>query len=677
MAQTIFNGRDTISLVKQLIRYDIPFLLLGKSSIGKSYSVIEMTRRWRLPHSLLYIGSEKPSNIEGLPRLTGKRAGSDTLEFYKPAWFPSTFLIEAYVSNGKKIFDKYIKDFYSGDKEGCMSGKNFKELEAIFEGLFLWEWDGNTTSKQDMKIVEVKNAEGDLTETFLNDKAMVVERQLISDAELFKMQDAALEKGEDIVVRDDVRDFCLYLSTLLGYGNFWLILDELDKVDESEQDKYAPLLHIVRERIIKEYSMRTLNDGKGIGVPKKVMPLGDYSKVKKDLDEAIDQKMPLLDTRIIGIANATEDIEDALFRRFCHLIVEEVMYVSAPPADMTGMRACLNDVTRRTNASALTEDLDFKLLNEVNLQWQFGFLPTMLNENDALNNFIRTNFVEVYGKAGFTTPVQKAIEMKKISSEDALYDMTKQSALFKIIRNNFGMDSDMDGSDSVMLQKGIYRCLASTLVGGGGPMSTQTAGEDSDKTESVREDAINSTIAEALKASGNNADDAADYLIGKASTELDAAQTQADLRFAMETLLGYVELTNGTSLRKPMLEKFYPVAIRYAVKPNVPKFGTDQINQMIKLINKFIQLDVPDAEIRSLDAESVNPKILAILSVRRLLDLFVQEQMQAGIYRAVQKKLKETGQLAILKQFSLIVLKRKMIPSNTPLFEVVKANAQK
>ena len=115
MAQTIFNGRDTISLVKQLIRYDIPFLLLGKSSIGKSYSVIEMTRRWRLPHSLLYIGSEKPSNIEGLPRLTGKRAGSDTLEFYKPAWFPSTFLIEAYVSNGKKIFDKYIKDFYSGD----------------------------------------------------------------------------------------------------------------------------------------------------------------------------------------------------------------------------------------------------------------------------------------------------------------------------------------------------------------------------------------------------------------------------------------------------------------------------------------------------------------------------------------------------------------------------------
>ena len=40
MAEAIFSGERTIQLVKQLIRYDIPFLLLGKSSIGKSYSVI-------------------------------------------------------------------------------------------------------------------------------------------------------------------------------------------------------------------------------------------------------------------------------------------------------------------------------------------------------------------------------------------------------------------------------------------------------------------------------------------------------------------------------------------------------------------------------------------------------------------------------------------------------------
>ena len=122
-----------------------------------------------MPHSLLYIGSEKPSNIEGLPRLTGKRAGSDTLEFYKPAWFPSTFQIEAYVTNGKDLFDKYIKKFYSGDKEGCLAGTNFRELNAIFDGLFVWEWDGNTTTKQDMKIAKLDS--GELTQSFSQRKS--------------------------------------------------------------------------------------------------------------------------------------------------------------------------------------------------------------------------------------------------------------------------------------------------------------------------------------------------------------------------------------------------------------------------------------------------------------------------------------------------------------------------
>ena len=302
--EKLFSGKRTIALVKQLIRYDIPFLLLGKSSIGKSYSIIEMTERWRMPKSLLYIGSEKPSNIEGLPRLTGKRAGGDTLEFYKPNWFPSTYQIERYVSNGKKIFDEYIDKHFDGDKEGCKSGRNYTALESIFEGLFVWEWSSNTTTKEGMKIAVVK---GGLSEAFLNDSPMEVQRELYSDAELFKMQSEAAE-GEEVIVRDDVRDLCLYLSTLLGYGNFWLILDELDKVDESEQDKYAPLLHIVRERIIKEYSMRTLNEGKGAGVPKKVKAGSDYSTIKEQLDEAISLKMPLLDTRIIGIANATADM---------------------------------------------------------------------------------------------------------------------------------------------------------------------------------------------------------------------------------------------------------------------------------------------------------------------------------------------------------------------------------
>ncbi len=109
---------------------------------------------------------------------------------------------------------------------------------------------------------------------------MMVEREIFSDAEIIKMKTEA-EAGQSIFVRDDVRDLCLYLSTLLGYGNYWLILDELDKVSEEETDKYAPLLHIVRERIIKDFSMRTLNGGKGSGVPNKVQIGSDYSLVKK------------------------------------------------------------------------------------------------------------------------------------------------------------------------------------------------------------------------------------------------------------------------------------------------------------------------------------------------------------------------------------------------------------
>ena len=96
-------------------------------------------------------------------------------------------------------------------------------------------------------------------------------------------------------VKDEIRDLCLYLTTILGYGNYWLILDELDKVDEREKDKYAPLLHITRERHIKDYSFRTLNNGKGAGVPEKVISGSKYTVVKGLIDEAIKEELPLLE----------------------------------------------------------------------------------------------------------------------------------------------------------------------------------------------------------------------------------------------------------------------------------------------------------------------------------------------------------------------------------------------
>jgi hypothetical protein len=624
MAEAIFSGDRTIKLVKQLIRYDVPFLLLGKSSIGKSYSIIEMTERWRMPKSLLYIGSEKPSNIEGLPRLTGTRAGGDILEFYKPNWFPSTFQIEAYVTNGKKIFDEYIDKHFDGDKEGCKSGTNFKALESIFEGLFVWEWESNTTTKQAMKIADVDS--GGLADKFLNDTPMEVQRELFSDAELFKMQNKALDKGEDAVVRDDVRDLCLYLSTMLGYGNFWLILDELDKVDEAEQDKYAPLLHIVRERIIKEYSMRTLNEGKGAGVPRKVKPQGDYSTIKDQLDKAISLKMPLLDTRIIGIANATEDIEDALFRRFCHLIIEEVMMVSAPPTELMGMRMCLNDVTKDSNSSALMEDLEFKLLNEVNLQWQFGFLPVMLNANDAGNNYIIQDFMDRFAKARFSQSTMTGITEGKKNTQEELYLATNTTALFKIIRNNFGVDDDMGSASSIRLQTGVYKCLASAILGGDGGYSMETAGKALPDRDSVAEQAVKSKIETALSEAGGDPDLAAQMLLVEWKSEAAKVTSQPEAQKAITTLLSLVESSKETSLRQPIVDQFYPYAIEFIAKP-YPRANSDAITQLIKFVNAFILEDIGDKEV-SEKATKVDEKALMRLTFMNVMNALMAKQVK-------------------------------------------------
>jgi len=646
MAEAIFSGDRTIKLVKQLIRYDIPFLLLGKSSIGKSYSIIEMTERWRMPKSLLYIGSEKPPNIEGLPRLTGTRAGGDTLDFYKPNWFPNTFLIESYVSNGKKIFDKYVEDHFDGDKAGCITGENFQALNSIFEGLFIWEWDSNVTTKQEMKISDVND--GKLSTSYLNEKGMKVERQLYSDAELFKMQESG-----DFVVRDDVRDLCLYLSTLLGYGNFWLILDELDKVDESEQDKYAPLLHIVRERIIKDYSMRTLNEGKGVGVPTKVKAGSNYEVVKSQLDEAIEIGMPLLDSRIIGIANATADIEDALFRRFCHVIIEEIMMVSAPPTELAGMRMCLDEVTKDSQAGALTDDLEFQLLNEVNLQWQFGFLPTMLNSRDAGNNYIREDFMKEFAKKpSFSKGSQNAIIAGKKTSQQELYDKTKTSALFKIIRNNFGVDNEMDGGDSVRLQQGVYKCLASAILGGSGTFTLETAGKETPSLSTTMVSALKQMIQDALQDADGDAVEATNILLLNMKKESNSVSNNAEAVAWMGKLLGLVQESEGTGVREEIVGNFYPSAIEFIARHKAP---SDEKDQLIRFVNAFIVMDIDENEISDETAQ-VDIKALEKLSVMNALNALQQKQIKPF---ATVRAMQEAGQQGAVRMLVDILLKGK------------------
>mgnify|MGYP005994640661 FL=1 len=90
---TTFGGKETIETALQLIRYDIPVLILGKSSIGKSYTLIKITEKWHISHTLLYIGSEKSENIEGVPKLTERVEGKEILEYLQPYWFPNADVI--------------------------------------------------------------------------------------------------------------------------------------------------------------------------------------------------------------------------------------------------------------------------------------------------------------------------------------------------------------------------------------------------------------------------------------------------------------------------------------------------------------------------------------------------------------------------------------------------------
>lgn len=267
------------------------------------------------------------------------------------------------------------------------------------------------------------------------------------------------------MVKDEIRDLNLYLSTILGYGNFWLVLDELDKVDEREKDKYAPLLHIVRERNIKEYSFRTLNDGKGAMVPSKVRSGSNYKDIKARVDDSIRDGLPLLDGRVIGIANATADIEDALFRRFLHIVVEDVMMVNKPEPKLAEMRACfdkINDMSEKEfGQSGLMGGLEMKYIPEINLQWQYGFFPKILNKEDSLGNYFYRNLLEQFQK------LSKEASKNPSKYKSQLINVSRLSALFKIVRNNFAVVSqdgqEMSPKDSMLLREEIMSCVTQQI----------------------------------------------------------------------------------------------------------------------------------------------------------------------------------------------------------------------
>jgi len=258
--EEVFSGDKTIDLILQLIRYDIPALVVGKSSVGKSYTLIDVTEKWHLSNAILYIGSEKSENIEGIPKLTDRPdPNKEILEYLQPYWFPNGAVITHSVKNGYSLYKKFIKSYWDVNKYT----PSYRNLHSILNALSYLKYniaDMDASGVYKKEFILIDQDASPLIK--LNSKPFelvkfpqqkIVKKGVNSDAQI-----------PDEYYRDDLKDFCSFLTTALGYGNYWLILDEMDKVDQWNTDKFAPLLHIVRERTLKNFSMKEINNGKFI-----------------------------------------------------------------------------------------------------------------------------------------------------------------------------------------------------------------------------------------------------------------------------------------------------------------------------------------------------------------------------------------------------------------------------
>ena len=457
-----YPGRNTLKTILQLVRYDIPVLIVGKSSIGKSYTIIELTKKWKITNSLLYIGSEKVENIEGLAKLISSdydsgEAGSDILKFLKPYWFPNTKTITEQVGRGRKIFENYSKNYYDRVP--------FQYTYDILHQILLSLMDVNYGENETEVVVElVDRGDNNLSKVSrpetLNSKPFTFKRTLDTVIQVETANEGTLPPVEAGV--DELKEMCMYLCTILGYGNYWLILDELDKVDEYSQDKYAPLLHIVRERTLKNWTMKEINDKEGLDVPQSIVK-EDYQSVVDLVNGSLDRGLPVLDTRIIGISNATIDIEDALFRRFCQIIMEDVMTLSESKVpEVNSIKNCIKENVGESQMDLTELYPKIKALEEVNLQWQYSFLPKMLNQTDKFGNFLYEDFQSYYAKKLSENFGNVENTWNSLQSDGNLFS---EVALGKIWKDNFVFDKDLTDASPAMKQKyeGLYRLLPCLL----------------------------------------------------------------------------------------------------------------------------------------------------------------------------------------------------------------------
>jgi len=435
--KSIFNpdSEHYKMLIKELIRLDIPILEIGSSSIGKSYSIRQFAEEAGVASEFLFVGTEKSEFIEGIPNLKGVTGDTAKFSYLKPYWFPDK----------DKIRARLIK----GRNELYTLANNNNDALNLYNNAF------NTGG--DYKYVD------QLKEYLTNIKK--TEEQLKAEKAVETDKDGKIIKKEEFLSKYVYADSLLYISTIQGYGNFWLILDEIDKVEVQDKDKYAPLLHIVRERELKGWKLSGLRS----------FPEYDIKFVtsvalrKQRLDAALENpSVDVTDTRIIAIANDLQNMEKespALYRRFVKIVIERSLYnektVKLPKGDPSkpvgydwasqyevikqDFHTCIvnkevitgevptgsglkrsgvsgpkkKGITIGEQMAFIQEELKGLRLKEMNLQWTLGFFPEILFP-------------------GADTRNQGASFVPNMLIED-FNDQTDpyQTLLFKIIGDNF------------------------------------------------------------------------------------------------------------------------------------------------------------------------------------------------------------------------------------------------
>lgn len=362
------SSEEFKEIIFEEIRLDVPILEVGSSSIGKSFSLREFMEKCGVTGEFLFVGTEKSEFIEGIPNLNkAAETSAQKFTYLKPYWFPDKDAIRARLKNGREQLAKLGPDGY-------------KELADMYAKAKT-NYDVLTTLKNELgKIRRDETALNNAKKT-----GVELSKFLYSDA-------------------------MAYISMLQGFGNFWLILDEIDKVEKQDKDKYAPLLHIVRERELKGWKLSGLRDYPEYDI-KFVQTIDErFERLNKALE---DPKVDITDTRVIAISNDLQVMEEespALYRRFVKTIVDRTLYdenaFSAATSSMSEEKrqkllntdpslsyqskrnefhSCLS-VKEIPGKDKMVKDLMAEIepektgapLNELNLQWTLGFLPDLL-----------------------------------------------------------------------------------------------------------------------------------------------------------------------------------------------------------------------------------------------------------------------------------------------------------